>query len=266
MPKAGHTGSLDPLATGMLPVCLGAATKVAQFGLTANKRYTVTARLGIATDTADADGNVIEDRGAVKLPPGKLTAALDQFRGDIQQIPPMYSALKHQGRRLYELARAGQEVPRNARAVHIHDLNLITADDCSFSVEVHCSKGTYVRTLVTDIAVAVGTVAHVTALRRDSVDPFNECRMWTLEELEERAADDALYTEEVLLPVDTVLQHWPAITLDVDQCRCAQHGQAVQITASTGTGSHRMYGPSGELLGIGELELGGKLLPKRIFI
>src|SRR5690606_34594706 len=163
--KAGHTGSLDPLATGMLPVCLGEATKVSGFLLDADKHYRVTAKLGARTDTADADGVVTETAPVPVFDDARLRETLARFTGDIEQVPPMYSALKHQGRRLYELARAGEAVERPARRVRVFSLALEAREDDSLTLDVRCSKGTYVRTLVEDIAADLGTLGHVTALR-----------------------------------------------------------------------------------------------------
>src|SRR5690606_13644483 len=200
--KGGHTGSLDPLATGMLPICFGEATKVSGFLLDADKHYRVTCRLGVRTDSADADGAVVETAPVPALDAGRVNEVLARFHGDIQQVPPMYSALKYQGRRLYELARAGESVERAARTVTLHALVLdgMTAD--SLTLDVRCSKGTYVRTLVEDVAAALGTLAHVVALRRLGVGPYEGQAMVTLAELEARraqAGNDAL--DALLLPV-----------------------------------------------------------------
>ena len=264
--KAGHTGSLDPLATGMLPVCFGAATKVAQFALAANKTYEVTGLLGSATDTGDADGKVICEEPVSGIDRQTIEAVLAQFRGPIEQVPPMYSALKHQGRRLYELARAGIEVERAVRQVQIHELVLTDCDLPSFSLRVSCSKGTYIRSLVADIAVALGTVGHVVALRRVSVDPFAGQRMWRLDELEELAESGQSLDAECLLPVDCVLAHWPRITLDAERERRIRHGQKLQLAGSDTAGLHAVYSEEAVFIGIGEVDTEGRLAPRRIFL
>src|SRR5579862_9142002 len=183
--KAGHTGSLDPLATGMLPICFGEATKFSQFLLESDKCYQVEAKLGVKTRTGDAEGEVIAVKPVMDLTCERLEAVLSQFVGQIQQIPPMYSALKIQGKPLYELARQGIEIPREARSVQIYRLQLIDFQAETLKFEVQCSKGTYVRTLVEDIGELLGCGAHVSALRRTVVLPYNEIKMYTLDALEE---------------------------------------------------------------------------------
>ena len=170
--KAGHTGSLDPLASGMLPICLGEATKVSAFLLDADKRYRVRCRLGVRTTTADAEGEIIEERPIDGIDVARITAVLPRFTGQIEQIPPMYSALKHQGQRLYALARQGIEVDRQPRTLFIHELSLLGLENGECTLDVHCSKGTYVRTLAEDIGAALGCGAHVSALRRTGLGPY----------------------------------------------------------------------------------------------
>lgn len=181
--KAGHTGSLDPLATGLLPLCFGEATKVSGFLLEADKRYRVTCRLGITTTTGDREGEPLQRRPVPVLDDAAITAVLQRFIGRIEQVPPMYSALKHKGERLYHLARQGIEVERAPRAVTIHDLVLLARGEEELELEVHCSKGTYVRTLCEDIGEALGCGAHVTALRRTALGPFVDVSMVTLEQV-----------------------------------------------------------------------------------
>ena len=182
--KAGHTGSLDPLASGILPICMGEATKVSAFLLDADKRYQVRCRLGIRTTTADAEGEVLEERPIGTYSGDQLEAVFDGFRGRIEQIPPMYSALKHKGERLYKLARQGVEVEREPRPVNIYELTLAGQGDDWIDIDVHCSKGTYIRTLAEDIGEKLGCGAHVAALRRSAVGPYGSDQLITLEQLE----------------------------------------------------------------------------------
>lgn len=263
--KAGHTGSLDPLATGMLPVCLGEATKVSGFLLDADKHYRVVCKLGIRTATADAEGEVTETATVPALDETGVREVLTRFIGDIEQVPPMYSALKHQGRRLYELARAGEEVERASRKVRIFALTLeaMTAD--SLTMDVRCSKGTYVRTLVEDVAAALGTLGHVTALRRLGVGPYEKRPMFALAELESRfEAGGHAALDELLLPVDSAVADWPVIRLDPDMSFYVRRGQSVLVPRSPTEGRVRLYSEAGEFLGIGEVADDGRIAPKRL--
>ncbi|MGA7966021.1 MAG: tRNA pseudouridine(55) synthase TruB [Gammaproteobacteria bacterium] len=258
--RGGHTGSLDPLASGLLPLCFGEATKISAFLLDAEKRYVVEARLGTATDTADADGEVIETATVPALDAGRVEAVLEGFRGSIEQIPPMYSALKHQGERLYTLARKGVTVEREPRPVTIYKLLLRDLGETSLGLEVHCSKGTYVRTLVEDIARALGTVGHVSALRRTGVAGFGTDDAWvTLEALE---ADEN--PQQWLLAPDTALQQWPAMTLNRDLAHFFRHGQPVQIARAPTAGFLRLYGEGVGFLGVGEVLDDGRVAPRRL--
>ncbi len=264
--KAGHTGSLDPLASGMLPICLGQATKVSAFLLDSDKRYQVRARLGVRTDTADADGTVIEETTVPALKVGAVQAVLQSFLGESQQLPPMYSALKHQGRRLYELAREGVEVERQPRTIHLHALTLLGLEDEVLALEVHCSKGTYVRTLVEDVAQALGTCAHVVALRRIQVGPYADGPLHTLQELEALEADGGLDAlDEQLLPVDSAISHWPSVRLAADSAFYLRNGQAVQVPRAPTRGLVRLYGEDARFLGMGRITEDGRVAPKRLF-
>lgn len=263
--KAGHTGSLDPLATGMLPICLGEATKVSGFLLDADKHYRVVAQLGSRTDTADSDGQVVETAAVPALTEADVEAVLRQFTGDIEQVPPMYSALKHQGRRLYDIARSGEEVERAARRVRIFAIELEAMDATSLTMDVRCSKGTYIRTLVEDIAGALGTLAHVTVLRRLGVGPYEKRPMYTLAELEARFdAGGHAALDELLLPVDSAVADWPVIRLDSDMSFYVRRGQAVLVPRAPTEGRVRLYGDGGEFLGIGEVADDGRIAPKRL--
>jgi tRNA pseudouridine55 synthase len=264
--KAGHTGSLDPLASGMLPICFGQATKISAFLLDADKHYVVRARLGVKTDTADADGEVVETRPVPPLDDAALREALEPFLGEIEQVPPMYSAVKHQGRRLYELARQGVEVERAGRTVHIRALSLLRRDDAEIELEVRCSKGTYVRTLVEDIAASVGTVGHVIALRRVSVGPYEAGGVHTLDQLEtamEAAGAPAL--DALLLPMDSAISHWPSVRLGADSAFYLRNGQAVQVPRAPTRGLVRLYAENDGFIGMGCITEDGRVAPKRLF-
>ncbi|HET6726196.1 MAG TPA: tRNA pseudouridine(55) synthase TruB [Gammaproteobacteria bacterium] len=263
--KAGHTGTLDPLATGLLPLCFGEATKVSGFLLDADKGYRVRCRLGVATTTGDADGEVIETAAMPPvLAPADVEAALAAFRGRISQTPPMYSALKHEGRRLYELAREGKEVERKPREIEIYDLRLLEMEGDMLEYDVHCSKGAYVRTLSEDIARALGTVGHVAALRRYKVGAFDEADAVTLAELEEAAEGGMAALDAKLAPIDGALTHWPAVDLNADSAYYLTRGQAVFVAGAPGDAWLRLYGPEKRFLGIGAVDSTGKVAPKRL--
>lgn len=259
--KAGHTGSLDPLATGMLPIAFGHATRLSQYLLDAEKAYTVVAELGAATDTADADGTVIARADG---PPPELSAveaALERFRGTFEQVPPMYSALKHEGRRLYEIARSGESVERAPRTVTVYALELERYAWPEIELTVRCSKGTYVRTLVCDIAEALGTLGFVKALRRIGVGPFTAADMHTEAELEAVASQSGLAgLDALLLPPERMLFGMPAVAVDA-QC-AARIAQGGRVPAEPGwpTGRVAIQGPAG-LVGVGEIA-GNALQPR----
>ena len=262
--KAGHTGSLDPLATGMLPICLGEATKLSAQLLDADKTYVVRMQFGVATDTADADGEEIRRADFSHINSQAIDAALGAFRGDIMQVPPMYSALKHQGKRLYELARQGEQVERAARPVTIHALELLAFNDDQADLRVHCSKGTYIRTLVEDLAEALGTCAHVKSLRRIQVGPFDQ-DMITLDELaarQEQGGHAAL--DELLLPCASALVGWPEVTLDANGVFYFRRGQAIQVRGAPTQGLVAAYGPQRSLLGLARIDDDGRVAPKRL--
>ncbi len=258
--KAGHTGSLDPLASGLLPICLGQATKLSSMLLDSSKRYRATVRLGVRTATGDREGAVIATSDPASLTRAALEAAAETVRGAIQQVPPMYSALKRDGRPLYELARAGQEVERAARRVEIHELKLLAFDGSGFEFEVHCSKGTYVRTLAEDWAAAAGQAAHLTALRRVGLGPFKAAQMTALAILERETEADRYHH---LLPPDAAVQGWPRISVSGEQARRLAHGQAIEFAVETGCGAVAVFGPGGSLLGLAELDAQGRLAPRR---
>ncbi|MET0282176.1 MAG: tRNA pseudouridine(55) synthase TruB [Steroidobacteraceae bacterium] len=264
--KAGHTGSLDPLATGMLPICLGEATKVAGYLLEGDKEYEFTMRLGERTATGDLEGEVVERCEPPADPAAALQAVIPAFLGPLRQVPPMYSALKREGQPLYQLARQGIEVEREARHITIHDLQLLAVEGTEASLRVICSKGTYVRTLAEDLARAAGSCAHLSALRRTLVAPFPGTAMVTLAALE---ADPA--AAQLLAP-DAAVPQLPAAEIDAEATRRVRMGQAVAAGPEAGAavGLVRLYGPGRVFLGIGERLMAGNgttvlLKPVRLF-
>lgn len=263
--KAGHTGSLDPAATGMLPLCFGEATKVCAYLLEADKTYRVTARLGEATDTADADGEIIETAPVPELDRDAWEAILKGFEGASEQIPPMYSALKKDGKRLYELARKGETVERDARPIRIDKIDLLEASGSRLVFRVECSKGTYVRTLVEDIAKVAGTVAHTAKLHRETVGAFRAEDMVDMAGAVKAAESDPENLRERLLPADIALAGWPACRVVTEDVERFSGGQQVACD-SDGVGLIKVYGPDERFLGVGELTGSNSVAPKRIFM
>lgn len=262
--KAGHTGSLDPFATGMLPICLGEASKTAAFMLQAGKKYRATAKLGKATTTGDIEGEPIQTCPVPEIKEEDLRKVLAGFVGDIEQVPPMYSALKHQGKPLYEYARAGIEIERPARPVTIHELDLVSWQAPELVFDVRCSKGTYIRTLGEDIAKALDSCAYLTGLHRFYVEPFEDQPMVSLEELQ--FARESGVLEQQLLPVDVGLPSWPIIELDDEQqSKFANGNQFAYSTDIYKSGQARVYGQDQNLLGLAELSEDGIAHPSRVF-
>ncbi|MCG6659543.1 tRNA pseudouridine(55) synthase TruB [Halomonas campisalis] len=261
--KAGHTGTLDPMATGLLPVCFGEATKFSAHLLEADKVYRTRVELGIITDSGDAEGEVLERREVPTLGEADIEGALARFRGEIEQVPPMVSALKHQGRKLYELAREGKTVERAARRVTVYDARLLAFAGDAFELEVAVSKGTYVRTLAEDIGLALGTGAHISALRRLKTGPFTGEGMWTLEALE--ALPGQAEREATLLPVDVLVAHLPRLEVDAAGARCLTHGQPVRMAAGELAAGEttRLY-CDGTFLGLGTVMGPQEVAPKRL--
>lgn len=264
--KAGHTGSLDPLATGVLPICFGQASKVSAYLLDSNKRYIFTAQLGVTTTTGDKEGDVLKTRELTSFSNEQLETVLEKFRGGIEQIPPMYSALKHNGQPLYKLARQGIEIERKPRRVKIHELILIEKTADTITLEAHCSKGTYIRTLAQDIGEALGFGAHLSMLRRTQVSPFDCHILYTIEEIEKLAKDCEL--NSILLPIDSALVRLPSIELSSEDATRIQHGLKVTHDDIPDSDMIRLYLDNGEFIGIGRCshdEKGNKLLaPKRM--
>jgi len=261
--KAGHTGSLDPLATGVLPICFGEGTKVSAFLLSADKRYTTTAQLGQTRSTGDLEGEILSSRDVPILDHDTIEAVLAQFRGPIEQIPPMHSALKHEGTPLYKLARQGISVERKVRHVTIYELNLLAFTDNTLTLDVRCSKGTYIRTLVEDIGEALGCGAHLNDLRRTAVSPFTDYPIYTLEALEAMA--EAKTLTEALLPIDTAIITWPELHLNQEQSQRLCNGLRVDYEADIPeTEGIRLYDPDAKFLGIGQRHESGQLAAKRL--
>lgn len=262
--KAGHTGSLDPLASGMLPICFGEATKISGFLLDADKHYWVRVRLGVKTATGDAEGEEIACSDAPVPAAAAIRAALEAFLGEQDQIPPMHSAVKHQGKRLYELARAGQEVERKPRRIRIDEFALEGVEGDAMDLTVRCSKGTYVRTLVEDVAERLGSYGHVIALRRLAVGPFGPQGMHTMPDLEAVAAEGHAALDDLLLPIGEALANWPAVALDADSAFYLGRGQPVQVPRAPTSGWVRVYDEREHLLGVGEVLDDGRIAPKRL--
>lgn len=262
--KAGHTGSLDPLATGVLPLCFGEATKFSQYLLDADKGYSTVAQLGVTTTTGDAEGEVLERR-TVDVDEAVIQAALPAFRGQIEQIPPMYSALKRDGQPLYKLARAGEVVEREARSVTIARLELLALQEDRATLEVACSKGTYVRTLVEDLGARLGCGAHVAELRRTQAGPFGLAQAISLDELEAAHAEGgAEALDRFLLPVDSGLEHWPLVQLTQHSAYYWLHGQPVRAANAPKFGLIRVQDDQGRFIGIGEIDDEGQVAPRRL--
>lgn len=259
--KAGHTGSLDPIASGLLPICLGEATKLSGFLLNTDKRYRVKVRLGEVTETGDTEGAITETHAVPVLDEVLIEAALAGFRGDILQIPPMYSALKHQGQRLYDLARKGIEVEREARPVTIHELTLLAFDSESLELDVHCSKGTYIRTLVEDVGRALGCGGHVVSLRRTAVGDLAVGEGYTLEHLESLCEEERL---ALLLPMDRIVGGFPQVQLSDEMGFFLRKGEAILVPKAPTTGWVRLYDRKAGFMGIGEVTDDGKIAPRRL--
>lgn len=260
--KAGHTGTLDPLATGLLPVCLGEATKFSHLLLEADKSYLASIRLDLTTRTGDLEGEVT-GRFPVNVTLGEVEGALRDFTGDILQTPPMYSAIKHQGQPLYKLARAGLELPREPRRIFISSLVLVRLEGNELTVRVHCSKGTYVRVLAEDIGRKLGCGGSLSALRREAVGAFAlSSGAVSLDQLETSTPADR---DSLLLPADALVASLPRFDLDASETRQLSQGQPVERTgALAAAGLARIYGPDSEFLGVAELTGPGRIVPKRL--
>jgi tRNA pseudouridine55 synthase len=260
--KAGHTGSLDPLATGLLPICLGEATKFSHFLLDADKSYRALIKLGSTTSTGDAEGEVLST-AKVHVTPEAINSALKQYTGVVQQVPPMYSALKHQGKALYEYARAGVDIERAARTVTIHHISLNAFEQDTLDITVGCSKGTYIRTLAEDVGEALGCGAHLAGLRRLSTAHFELADTCTIEQLEAMSLEAR---DACLLAPDVAIQNLPAKTLDADSAYYLGRGQQIWQAGVKFQGLLRLYDLAGNFLGLGEATDDGKIAPKRLIV
>lgn len=262
--KAGHTGNLDPLATGLLPICLGEATKISSFLLDSDKRYIGTCKLGVTTRTADAEGEVLETRLIDNLTESHVNEVLHHFMGEIEQIPPMHSAVKVNGTPLYKLAHKGMEIERKPRKVTIYDLKMLRLEGDELEIELRCSKGTYVRTLAEDIGEALGCGAHLSALRRTASGPFEIDQSVSLAELEHMAEDGFSVLDALLLPIERALSDWPAVSLTDNSAYYVQQGQAVQVPKAPTSGWVRLHRQDGNFLGVGHILEDGRVAPKRL--
>lgn len=263
--KAGHTGSLDPIATGMLPICFGEATKFSQFLLESDKVYQVVAKLGEKTTTGDTEGEVVAVKPLVNINEARIKEVASAFLGEIEQVPPMFSAIKHQGRPLYELARRGIEIKREPRKVHIFSLTVAAFEGDQLTFEVHCSKGTYIRTLVEDIGEVLGCGAHVIGLRRLSVTPYANALMYslaTLEQLADTRGQEGLLAS--LLPIETAVQVYPAVKLSTSATFYLRMGQSVRAPFALTSPLVRLFADDARFLGVGEVMPDGRVKPHRL--
>ena len=257
--KAGHTGTLDPMASGLLPICIGEATKFSHRLLEANKTYIAIIQLGVTTTTGDQEGEVVNQKDVV-LKPNQLEETLQKFTGDITQIPPMFSALKFEGKPLYEYARQGIEIERKSRQVTIYDITLKKIEESIVILEVSCSKGTYIRTLAEDIGHALGCGAYLKGLERTQTGNFQLSDALTIEAIE---AMSMAFREKTLLPVDALLEGLSSIKLTLTETEAIKKGQAIDFNGKNDN-ELRLYGASGQFLGVGQPDLQGRLFPKRL--
>lgn len=262
--KAGHTGNLDPLATGLLPVCFGEATKISSYLLDSDKRYIGTCKLGVRTSTADSEGEVLETRPVGEISEQQVREILESFCGQIEQIPPMHSAVKVNGTPLYKLAREGKEIERKSRRVTIYSIDVLRFEGDELEIDLRCSKGTYVRTLAEDIGEALGCGAHLSALRRTASGPFQLEHAVTLPELEHLAEDGFEALDELLVPMEEALSDWPGVSMSANTAYYLQQGQAVQVPRAPTSGWVRLHRDDGKFLGIGQILEDGRVAPKRL--
>lgn len=262
--KAGHTGSLDKQASGMLPLCMGEATKISGYLLDSDKYYLARCKLGITTRTGDAEGEIIAEAPVPELTKEEVQTVLVQFHGEISQVPPMYSALKHKGQRLYKLAYQGIVVEREPRNVTIYSLELLALNSDEIEISVHCSKGTYIRTLAEDIGKKLGCGAHVKKLQRLGAGPFRAEQMIPMAEIERLAAVGTTALDQLLLPVDSALQDLPEIQASESLVFYMRQGQAVMAPHAPVNGLVRIYDQQHQFIGVGEVQDDGKICPRRL--
>jgi len=258
--KAGHTGNLDPLATGLLPICFGQATKASEYCLDSHKRYQTTIKLGQVTDTLDSEGEIIESN-AVDVSDQQIEQALQQFRGDIKQVPPMFSALKRDGKPLYKLARKGEVVDRPARDMTVHSLTMKRVDDLHVQLNVHCSSGFYIRSLAHDLGQVLGCGAHVVELRRTQIKHITLENTYSIEQL----ADPAC-REQAIQPVDVLLSNLPMVEISDQQVESLSHGKKTHANGLAPSELTRFYRSDSSLFAVGEIQLDGVLKTHKIFV
>ena len=264
--KAGHTGSLDPLASGLLPICLGQATKVAQFLLDDDKRYFVRAKLGQVSSTGDSEGKIVDFGSTQGIDESSIRVTLLKFIGDINQVPPMYSALKRNGTPLYKLARKGIEIERSSRPVTIHEINFLDLDDAVVSLEVFCSKGTYIRTLVEDIGKSLGCGGHVIELRRTGFAHLGLSESKTYEQLSKLKEQNLESLDSVILGADEMIPNLESVYLDSEQTSDIRLGKKIEYLGFSSSQKLKLYDHNEQFLGIGESNLMSEILPKRLFV
>jgi tRNA pseudouridine55 synthase len=264
--KAGHTGSLDPLASGLLPICLGQATKVAQFLLDDDKRYLVQAKFGQISSTGDSEGKIVNFGSTKGIDENSIKTILSQFIGDINQVPPMYSALKRNGTPLYKLARQGIEIERSPRPVTIYEINFLNLDDTVVSLEVSCSKGTYIRTLVEDIGKSLGCGGHVVELRRTGFAHLDLSESNTYEQLSKLKEQNLESLDSVILSADEMLPNLGSVYLDSEQTRDMRLGKKIEYLGFSTPQKLKLYDHNEQFIGIGGSNLMSEILPKRLFV
>lgn len=264
--KAGHTGNLDPLATGVLPICLGEATKVSSYLLDSDKQYQVTCQLGVVTDSGDSDGKVLTTSPVPEFTEQDLLDLIPKFTGEQDQVPPMFSALKYQGQPLYKLARQGIEVERKSRRITIYNIQLLSVTADSFTLDVRCSKGTYIRTLVEDISQELGCGGHVSMLRRVAAAGYQIEQAVTVEQLEHLAEQGLQSLDAILLPTEDALPDWPAISVTDDMVTALRFGQTINVDQSFESAQVRLFDLNKQFLGLGEMSEQGIVAPKRVFV
>jgi len=267
--KVGHTGALDPLATGVLPLCFGEATKFSQYLLSSDKKYWARIKLGVATDSGDADGKVVDTQPVSGVDAARIEEALRFFRGEIDQVPSMFSAIKHKGQPLYKLARQGIEIERAARRVKIFSNELVALQEDQLELEIHCSKGTYIRTIAEELGQILGCGAHVVALRRRSAGPYTESDLVTFETLEAALHEGSL--DRFLLPIASAVSQWPEVRLNDDTAYYVCRGQAVIVPHAPSSGWVRLCqeletGGDTRFLGVGEILDDGRVAPRRLIV
>lgn len=264
--KAGHTGSLDPLASGVLPICLGEATKLSGYLLDSDKAYEVTCQLGVVTDSGDADGEVIEILAIPEFDEQTLLNTIRHFIGELDQVPPMFSALKHEGQPLYKLARQGIEIERKSRRITIHAIQLLNWTTDSFTLAVRCSKGTYIRTLVEDISHRLGSGGHVTMLRRTHVAGYDLQDSITLDALKLVAEQNQSLLDTKILPSENALADWPDVKFNAEQTQQIYFGQPVMVQQHFVSANVRLFNDQKQFIGLGEMSPEGEVQPKRLFV